>query len=108
MSPRSHARRRSRQALLWRVFYGTEELIGQGSIVDVHETGCRIVGCMPVEAGMHVRICMWPTENLGGILAARGCVKWAKGLEFGVLFDGPVPNFEDLLPKPAGESQITA
>ena len=37
MTRRQYARRQSRRALIWRVFYGSGELVGQGSIVDVHE-----------------------------------------------------------------------
>ena len=77
MTRRYHARRQSRQALLWRVFYGSGELVGQGSIVDVHKNGCRISGRMPVEVGSHLRLCIWPTDNPTDIVVAQGTVRWA-------------------------------
>ena len=96
MTRRYHARRQSRQALLWRVFYGSGELVGQGSIVDVHKNGCRISGRMPVEVGSHLRLCIWPTDNPTDIVVAQGTVRWARGLEFGLLLDGHMPDLDEL------------
>jgi hypothetical protein len=92
MSRRTHVRRQFRRSLLWRVFYGSGELTGQGTIVDVHENGCRIAGRMPVEIGTHLRLCIWPTDNPTDIVVVQGSVKWTKGLEFGVLLDTEMPN----------------
>ena len=96
MTRRYHARRQSRQALLWRVFYGSGELVGQGSIVDVHRNGCRISGRMPVEVGSHLRLCIWPTDNPTDIVVAQGTVRWARGLEFGLLLDAHIPDLDEL------------
>ena len=96
MTRRYHARRQSRRALLWRVFYGSGELVGQGSIVDVHKNGCRISGRMPVEVGSHLRLCIWPTDNPTDILVAQGTVRWARGLEFGLLLDAHMPDLDEL------------
>lgn len=91
MSRRHATRRQARHAVLRRVFYGSEELAGEGSILDMHETGCRIAGCMPVEAGMHLRLCIWPIQNPQDIVVAGGVVTWAKGLQFGIVLDVPFP-----------------
>lgn len=96
MTRRYHARRQSRRALLWRVFYGSGELVGQGSIVDVHENGCRITGRMLVEVGSHLRLCIWPTDNPTDIIVVKGTVRWARGLEFGLLLDAHMPNLDEL------------
>jgi hypothetical protein len=71
MTRRQHARRQSRRTLVWRVFYGSGELIGQGSVVDVHENGCRVTGRMPVEGGTRLRLCIWPTDNPPIFLSCR-------------------------------------
>ena len=92
MTIRQHARRQSRLAQSWRVFYGSGELVGQGSIVDVHENGCRITGRMPVEVGAHLRLCIWPTDNPTHIVVAQGTVKWTRGLEFGLYLDAHMPS----------------
>ena len=94
MTRRYHGRRQSRRALSWRVFYGRGELVGQGIIIDVHENGCRIAGRMPVEVGSRLRLCIWPTDNPTNILVAQGTVRWARGLQFGLLLD--TPNFDEL------------
>lgn len=96
MTLRERGRRRSRQALSWQVFYGSGELVGQGSIVDVHENGCRITGRMPVEVGTHLRLCIWPTDNPTDIVVAKGTVRWTKGLEFGVFLDAHITDLDEL------------
>jgi hypothetical protein len=78
------------------VFYGRGELIGQGSIVDLHENGCRITGRMPVEVGAHLRLCIWPTDNPTNIVVAQGTVRWTRGLEFGILWDAHMTNLDEL------------
>lgn len=96
MTRRSYTRRQSRRALIWRVFYGGGELIGQGSIVDVHENGCRVTGCMPVDVGTHLRLCIWPTDSPTDILVVQGTVRWARGLEFGLFLATPMPHLDQL------------
>lgn len=98
MGRRTHVRRQFRRSLLWHVFYGTGELMGQGTVVDVHENGCRIAGCMAVELGTHLRLCIWPTDHPTDIVVVQGCVKWVRGLEFGVLLDTRLPNVDELSP----------
>ncbi|HEU4685324.1 MAG TPA: hypothetical protein VFS39_12545 [Nitrospira sp.] len=87
MIRRIHARRHERRTQAWRVFYGSRELAGEGTVLDMHEEGCRIAGCMPVEIGTRLRLCMWPTPNPGGIVIAHGTVRWATGLQFGVALE---------------------
>ena len=89
MSRRDSIRGQVSCSLLWRIFYGNDERAGEGSVLDIHETGCRIAGCMPIEPGMRLRLCMWPSEDSKDIVVAQGCVKWAKGLQFGVALDTP-------------------
>ena len=96
MTRRQYARRLSRRPLVWRVFYGSGELVGQGSIVDVHENGCRVIGRTPVEVGAHLRLCIWPSDNPTDILVVRGTVRWARGLEFGLILDTQMPNLDEL------------
>jgi hypothetical protein len=96
MIRRPYARRQSRRTLVWHVFYGSGELVGQGSIVDVHENGCRVTGRMPVEVGTHLRLCIWTTDNPTDILVVQGTVRWARGLEFGLLLDTHMPDLDRL------------
>lgn len=107
MSRRQYGRRQSRRALVWRVFYGSDELLGRGSIVDVHENGCRITGCMPVDVGVHLRLCIWPTDNPTHIIVVEGAVKWTKGLEFGILLDRHMPNLDGLVRQPAPAPSVS-
>ena len=107
MTRRQHARRQFRRSLLWHVFYGSSELVGQGSIVDVHEKGCRVVGCMPVDVSTHLRLCIWPTDNPTEIIVLQGSVMWTRGLEFGLLLDRPMPTIGGFV-TPTGSVSFTS
>jgi hypothetical protein len=44
MPHEEHRRRQSRRSVLWRVFYGSESLVADGTLVDMSEMGCHIAG----------------------------------------------------------------
>jgi len=87
MNRRQQARRHARPALLWRVTYGNEERVGVGIVLDMHETACRIAGCMPVKAGMRLQLCLWPSQCPQEMFETEGTVKWTRGLQFGLVLD---------------------
>lgn len=87
MRRRARGRGQDRQSRCWRVFYGTTELVGEGTVLDLHRQGCRIIGCMPVEIGSDVRLCIWLDQNAEEIAIVHGSVRWVNGLQFGVVFD---------------------
>jgi len=90
MSRRHQTRRQARPALLlWRVSYGNEDHVGEGIVLDMHTIGCRIAGCMPVEAGMRLRLSLWPCQYSKEMFETQGTVKWTKGLQFGLVLDTP-------------------
>jgi hypothetical protein len=90
MSRRHQIRREARPAfLLWQVFYGNEELAGEGTVLDMHTTGCRIAGTMPVKAGMRLRLSLRPRQYPKEIFETEGTVKWTKRLQFGLVLDAP-------------------
>src|SRR5690348_4314588 len=95
VSRRQMTRRQVRRAVLWRVFYGTQDLAAEGSLLDMHETGCRIAGCMPVEPCWQLRLCIWPSDDPKDIVVCQGTVKWAKGLEFGLALDASTSNGDE-------------
>jgi hypothetical protein len=55
MNRRHRTRRHARPALLWRTTYGNRARVGVGIILDMHETVCRIAGCMPKKTGSLMR-----------------------------------------------------
>jgi hypothetical protein len=91
MSNRRHqTRRESRPALLfWQVTYGNEERVGRGIVLDMHRTGCRIVGSMAVKAGMRLSLCLWPSQFPKETFETEGTVRWTKGRQFGLVLDTP-------------------
>jgi hypothetical protein len=90
MNLRHQIRRPARPALLlWRVSYGNDEVVGEGTVLDMHTIGCRIAGCKPVEAGMRLRLCLWPCQYSKEMFETQGTVKWTRGLQFGLVLDTP-------------------
>ena len=87
MSPRHQTRRRP--ALLWRVTYGNNTRVGVGVVLDMHESGCRIAGSMPVEAGMRLWLSLWPNQYPQEMFETEATVKWTKGLQLGLVLDTP-------------------
>ena len=88
MNPRHQTRRRP-ALLLWRVTYGNNKRVGVGVVLDMHETGCRITGSMPMEAGMRLWLSLWPNQYPQEMFESEGTVKWTKELQFGLVLDTP-------------------
>jgi hypothetical protein len=64
MTKRSHAvRRHTRIRIRCPVLYGTRDFLGNGTILDVTASGCRVTGTMPVEVGMRLRLWGAPAEK---------------------------------------------
>jgi PilZ domain-containing protein len=90
-------RSRRRVPLLWHVSYGNKDRAGVGTVVDIHEDGCRIAGSLPVKVGLRLHLCLWPTQYPKETLELRGTVKWTNGLQFGLAFDTPQISIPALL-----------
>jgi hypothetical protein len=92
MCRRHQDRHPTRPALFFRrVFYSNEEVVGEGTVVDMHTTGYRIAGCKPVVPGMRLRLCLWPCQYSKEMLETQETVKWTKGLQFGLALETPEP-----------------
>ena len=96
MTRRQYARSQSRRSLIWRVFYGSGELAGQGSIVDVHDTGCHVTGRMPVKVGTASSALHLADRQSDRHDCGAGHCQVGRGLEFGLLLDRQMPNLEVL------------
>lgn len=82
---KSHAgRRNARFSVLWHVLYGTDDFIGNGTLLDLSALGCRLAGTMPVEPGMHLRLRLYPQQKDGEVRIEEAHVTWVNGNEFGV------------------------
>jgi hypothetical protein len=90
MTHEDQKRRVSRRLVSWRVFYGSDSLLAEGGMLNMNDVGCHVAGCMPVEVGMRLRLCIWASEGSIEIVVAHGSVRWVKGLQFGLQFDDPL------------------
>jgi hypothetical protein len=86
---RRHQTRRRPALLLWRVTYGNNKRVGVGVVLDIHETGCRITGSIPMKAGMRLWLSLWPNQYPQEMFESEGTVKWTKELQFGLVLDTP-------------------
>ena len=88
MPTRSYAvRRHTRAQVNWPVLYAlhdTNDFLGNGTICDVVDSGCRVTGTMPVEVGMRLRLWGGPSEKPEPLQIAEATVLWSKGHEFGL------------------------
>ena len=77
-------RRTARFAVRWPLVYGNDDLIAQGTLLDVSATGCRFAGTMPLEPGMPLWLQVHPEQREGLISIEQASVVWIKNNEFGL------------------------
>ena len=53
-------RQLARFPVQWPMLYANEELIGQGTLVNVSHGGCQVAGTMPVAVGMLLKVWVSP------------------------------------------------
>lgn len=80
----NRGRRNARFAVRWHVIYGTDEFIGNGTLLDLSALGCRLAGTMPVETGMRLSLRLYPQHKDGDIRIEEAHVTWVNGNEFGL------------------------
>jgi hypothetical protein len=78
----SPVRRHTRFPVRWRVVYGCEEFLCEGTVLDVTQIGWRVAGPMPVQPGMRLTLHLWPEDKSGPLRVERATVLWVKGWEF--------------------------
>ena len=78
------SRRHVRFTVRWPVLYGTDELVAQGTLLDLSATGCRFAGTMPLESGMPLWLRLYPEQRDGLISIEQASVRWVNSNEFGL------------------------
>ena len=101
-SHRSIERRRvPRRSLSFGLMYsgvsGEDVLIGDGTVVDLSETGLGLRGDIPVQAGMELTLFLYLPDRDEPLSILESTVVWSTGLLFGVIFnDLSLPDGERL------------
>jgi len=76
-------RHHARFDIRWPVLYGNDELLGQGTLLDVSEVDCRVAGTMPVATGMVLNLWVFPPYEAHELYVEEARVLWVNGQEFG-------------------------
>jgi hypothetical protein len=77
-------RRQSRFPVSWPVLYGGDELLAEGTVLDLTQIGWRIAGAMPVRPGMQLALAVWVPEKREPLRVERATVLWVNGCEFAI------------------------
>ncbi len=101
-SHRSFERRRlPRENVTFGLMYsgvsGEDVLIGDGTVVDLSESGLGLRGDIPVQVGMEVTLFLYLPDRDEPLSILESTVVWSTGLLFGVMFkDLSLPDVERL------------
>jgi hypothetical protein len=82
MKRRLPIRRPRRFPIRWPMVYGNEEFLAEGTVLDLRRHSWRVAGTMPVEAGMRLRLQVWPQSKPDGLRIEQATVLWVKDGEF--------------------------
>ena len=88
----SPMRRHSRFPVSWRMLYGTDEFLAEGTVLDLTARGWRLAGSMPVVPGLCVALQVWIPGRAEPIRVHRATVLWVKDLEFAIEAHEMPPN----------------
>jgi len=66
------------------MLYGSEELIAEGTVLDLTSLGWRLAGSMPVVPGMQLALQISVPERFTPLLIKRATVLWVKDHEFAI------------------------
>jgi hypothetical protein len=87
MTPPVEQRYHPRVSVEWPTVFFTSQVFGHGTVVDVSALAWRIRGSVPLVAGMHLAVRVWPQVPVGPPRAGyfeieEGTVLWARDKEF--------------------------
>jgi hypothetical protein len=76
----------SRFVARWPVTYWNDDLVGQGTILNISHLGCRMAGTMTVEEGMRLQLWIAPPNKADQLCVQEALVLWVRDHEFGIRF----------------------
>lgn len=77
-------RRYSRFPVKWPVLYGNDELLAEGTVLDLTSLGWRLAGSMPVVPGTQLRLQVSIPERSTPLCIQRATVLWVHNHEFAI------------------------
>lgn len=88
METRKHAR----FAVKWAVTYSNDQLIGEGTVVNVCNGGCQIAGSIAATVGTRLELSISPSSKDDPLFVEIAEVRWNKDDQFGLEFRHPIPS----------------
>lgn len=77
-------RQHARFVVQWPMIYANEEVIGQGTLLNVSHVGCQGVGTMPLAVGMRLKMWVSPAHRENPLHVKEARVLWSSAHEFGL------------------------
>lgn len=77
-------RRHSRFPVKWPMLYGNDELLAEGTVLDLTSLGWRLAGSMPVIPGMQLMLQVSIPERSTPLRIQRATVLWVNKHEFAI------------------------
>lgn len=84
MNRSNPVRRYSRFPVRWPMLYGSDELVAEGTVLDLTSLGWRLAGSMPVVPGMQLTLQIAIPERSAPLHIQRATVLWVKDHEFAI------------------------
>lgn len=84
MNRSNPVRRYSRFPVRWPMLYGSDDLVAEGTVLDLTSLGWRLAGSMPVVPGMQLTLHVSIPERSAPLHIQRATVLWVKDHEFAI------------------------
>ncbi len=80
-------RRGRRMELSCRIFFfGEDEFEGEGRLLDISTSGCRVSSSVPVQRGALLKLSLFLPDHKWPLRVEQAIVRWVHGQEFGLEF----------------------
>lgn len=80
----SPVRRHTRFPVSWPVRYGGDEVLAEGTVLNLTQIGWWVAGPMPVKPGVQLTLVVWVPDKLNPLRIERATVLWMNGCEFAI------------------------
>lgn len=83
-NPINPQRHQNESPVSWPVLYRGDDLLAEGTVLDLTPIGWRVAGPMPVTPGMQLTLQLWVPEKPEPVRIERATVLWVRGCEFAI------------------------
>lgn len=83
-NPTSQRQQHRESPVNWPVLYRGDDLLAEGTVLDLTPIGWRVAGSMPVASGMRLTLQLWVPDKPEPIHMEGATVLWVKECEFAI------------------------